>query len=162
MATMDPWQEKLEQWAKVSLDGVFVEKKKQKEKKMERGYKVIKLNELAAHLGLPSSKGYKTTDYLELVINEIEKTGYIFIQFLQLIDVLYVIIDTSGKVRQVNLPMEKFRPTEEINDHYNPPQPAKKETVAEPHENFEKAIEAVKSRDHLDKNMRGAKLPWKK
>lgn len=162
MSATNPYREKLEQWAKITFDTSEKEKKKQKQKQMERQYKVMKLNELAAHLNLPSSKGHKTTDYLEFVINEIEKTGYIFVQFLQLIDVLYVIIDTSGKVRQVNLPMEKFRPTEEINDHYNPPQPAKKETVAEPHENFEKAIEAVKSRDHLDKNMRGAKLPWKK
>jgi len=135
--------------------------------KMKNGYKVIKLNELGPQLGLPSSKGYKTSDYLELVIQRIEESGYAFIQFLQLIDVLYVIINTAGKTNYEALPPEEFNPEKEIRDHYSPkssgkPSKKQKEETVEVHEEFQKAMEVVKDRETLEKNMHGGKLPWKK
>jgi len=153
----------LDQWAE---NTAIIYKKQKNKEEMERQYKVMKLNELASSLKLPSSKGQKTIDYLEFVISEIEKRGYRFVQFLQLVDVLYVIIDVAGYIQYVNLPEEKFRPEEEIRDHYNPPAAKfsrKKEEIPVPqNEKFEEALDAVKSRDHLNKNMSGAKLPWKK
>jgi hypothetical protein len=144
------------------------EKQRQKQIKMEREYKVVKLNELAVSMKLPSNKGHKTNEYLEIVIEAIESKGYRFVQFLQLIDVLYVIIDTAGykSVNHVIQPLEKFRPEEEIHDHYFPPTKKTSKKSEEPESEvtvkFEEALDAVKSRDHLNKNMSGAKLPWKK
>jgi len=165
MASMNLYQEKLEQWAKVTMDTLYDEKQEQKQKQMEKQYKVVKLNELASSLKLPPNSGMKSNEYLELLISEIERRGYRFVQFLQLVDVLYVIIDVAGLVTHVTLPPEKFRPEEEIAAHYNPSKKErgkKAEPPMEKKEKFEEALEAVKSRDHLDKNMSGVKLPWKK
>jgi hypothetical protein len=135
---------------------------------MKNNYKVLKLNELADQLGLPSSKGYKTKDYLELVIGEIEDRGYRFVQFFQLIDVLYVIINTG--VPKETPYVEEFNPTAEIRNHYRPvqlidekPQTKRKvEKEAETANVAEEALDNIKKRDHLDKNLKAAALPWKK
>jgi hypothetical protein len=130
---------------------------------MKNEYRVLRLSELVSQLRLPSSKGLRTHQYLERVIGEIENNRLKFIQFLQLIDVLYVII----QVPDTSVPADKFRPEEEIRNHYNPP--SSKQNTSGPDaietdsaEKFEEAIVAVKSRDHLTKNMSGARLPWKK
>ena len=150
---------------------------------MERGYKVVKLNELAKELNLPSSKGVKTRDYLELVINAVEERGLRFVQFLQLVDVLYVIIQKVDQpIRHVTQPAEKFRPEEEIRRHYHPEEnrvgyeddvlnERVKESFAEnvpPVQEREEVTEAppeleeMKKRDHLKKEMDKPKLPWQK
>ena len=147
--------------------------------KMRRGYKVVKLNELAKELQLPSSKGTKTKDYLELVINEVENKGYRFVQFLQLVDVLYVIVQkVPAKIRNQTLPPQEFRPEEEIRRHYEQdPDPTGygdpvldqqlSESVAPPEERDPVTEEPeemadIKSRDHLKKEMDKPKLPWQK
>lgn len=149
---------------------------------MERGYKVLKLNELAKELNLPSSKGIKTKEYLELVINTIEERGLRFVQFLQLVDVLYVIIQkVEIPIRHVSQPAEKFRPEEEIERHYNYKENKSgyedevlNQRVRESHEENKAQkrddiieappeLEEVKKRDHLQKEMNKVqKLPWQK
>jgi len=162
MASMDLYLDRLEVFANTAKE---LHEKHKNNQRMKNEYKVLKLNELGPQLGLPSSKGYKTSDYLELVIQKIEASGYAFVQFLQLIDVLYVIINTAGKLNYVNLPPEEFNPEKEIRDHYNPKPSSgkkKKEEPVEVHEEFQKAMEVVKDRETLQKNMHGVKLPWKK
>lgn len=146
--------------------------------KMKKGYTVLKLADLAAELGLPSSKGYKTKDFLELVINEIEKKDLRFVQFLQLVDVLYVIIEKVERketpVQHVVQPAEKFRAAEEIEAHYaNHPDPVINQQIREstnmnPVKERESVTEAppelerVKSRSHLKQAMKKNPLPWEK
>lgn len=135
--------------------------------KMKRGYSVLKLSELASQLSLPSSKGYKTKDYLEHVIGQIEENGYKFIQFLQLVDVLYVIVQKMPS----NQP-DQLRPEEEIKAHYSPPSPGNAKNIRKPTEKVEPVqeretvteappeLENVKKRDHLKKSMKKNPLPW--
>ncbi len=139
------------------------------EKTMKKGFTVLKLSELATQLRLPSSKGHKTKVYLELVINQIEGKGLRFVQFLQLVDVLYVIVEKvesqQSGIPHVYQPADKFRPDEEIQVHYavhdTPPTPAvpvvqERELVTEaPPE-----LENIKKRDHLKKSMKKNPLPW--
>ncbi len=145
------------------------------------GYTVLKLADLVNQMGLPSSKGYKTKDYLELVIKEIEDRDFRFVQFLQLVDILYVIVQAvnhaSKKVNHVNLPPDKFRAQEEIHEHYavrgTPPHPdpvinqqinesthtvPERESVTEAPEE----LAELKSREHLKKSMKKNPLPWEK
>lgn len=144
-------------------------------KQMERGYKVLKLNELAKELGLPSSRGTKTKDYLRMVIDAIEDYGLRFVQFLQLVDVLYVIVQKvehgQQPIRHVTLPPEEFRPEEEIAQHYEAKDPMVDQQISEsvaPPEEREPVteeppeLEQVKKRDHLKKTMTKEKLPWQK
>jgi len=134
--------------------------------KMKRTYKVLKLNELADQLGLPSSKGIKTKDYLEMAIGEIEDRGYGFVQFLQIIDALFVIIDTSVSApKEIFSGPDKFEPEVEIQNHYNHTKTVL--PVSPPIEKMEKvekdaSLENIKKRDHLEKNLKTANLPWKK
>ena len=141
---------------------------------MKRGYDVLKLAELATQLKLPSSKGYKTRDYLGLVINKIEDSGYNFIQFLQLVDVLYVIIQEKEKVKG-NITVD-----EEIQSHYEPYEKTSnlkrkdpiiehqmKESVREvaerePVTETPPEMEILQQRDHLKKSMKKNPLPWEK
>lgn len=141
--------------------------------KMKDGFTVSKLSDLAKDLKLPSSKGHKTKDYLELVINQVEASGYRFVQFLQLVDVLYVITE-KVKVKQTpfqqHKPPERFRPDEEIRDHYNHPDPVinqqvKESTTPEVQRrsnvtDSSPELEKVKSRKHLEKSMKKNPLPW--
>lgn len=142
-------------------------------KQMKKGYIVLKLAELAKQLSLPSSKGKKTKDYLELVIEEVENKGYRFVQFLQLVDVLYVIVQKVPvqKLNQQTLPPEKFQPEEEIERHYGYKDPVLNQQLQEsiaPPEEREKVTEEppelaeVKKRDHLKKSMKKNPLPWEK
>ncbi len=152
--------------------GTFTNQHNTNINQMERGYKVLKLSELAKNLGLPSSKGYKTKDYLSLVIEKIEDNGYRFVQFLQLVDILYVITQQvpASTVSHVTLPPEEFRPEQEIAQHYGygdevldsqlreSTQVQEREPVTEePPE-----LAAVKKRDHLKKSMQKKPLPWEK
>ena len=136
---------------------------------MKRGYSVLKLSELASQLSLPSSKGYKTKDYLEHVIGQIEDNGYKFVQFLQLVGVLYVIVQKM----LTNQP-NQLRSAEEIEAHYSPPPKGNAKNVrklkekVEPVQERETVTEAppelenVKKRDHLKKTMKKNPLPWEK
>lgn len=65
---------------------------------MKRGYIVTKLSELAKELNLPSSKGYSAAEYLEFVIEQVELKGLLFVQFFQLVDVLYIIVKKKEAV----------------------------------------------------------------
>ena len=145
--------------------------------KMKKGYTVLKLADIASELGLPSSKGYKTKDFLELVINEIEKKDLRFVQFLQLVDVLYIIIEKVERketpIKHVTLPPDKFRAKEEIEAHYaGHPDPIINQQIQESNatpvrerESVTAAppeLEEVKSRNHLKKAMKKNPLPWEK
>jgi len=144
---------------------------------MKRGYNVLKLSELATQLKLPSSKGYKTRDYLGLVIDKIEDSGYNFIQFLQLVDVLYVIIQKRPAKP------DPITRNEEVKDHYD--SPYEKEPVQEPVRRDElietqtaesvrevaerepvtetpPEMEKLQKRDTLKKSMNKKPLPWEK
>lgn len=145
---------------------------------MKKGYTVSKLADLAREFNFPSSKGYKTKDYLELVIKEVENKGFRFIQFLQLVDVLYIIIENPEETKKipvnyVTLPPDKFRAEEEIEAHYvNHPDliinQQIKESNATPVRERESVTEAppeleqVKSRTHLKRAMKKNPLPWEK
>jgi hypothetical protein len=145
---------------------------------MKKGYIVSKLADVAREFNFPSSKGYKTSDYLELVIKEVENKGFRFIQFLQLVDVLYIIIENPEEtkkipVNHVTLPADEFRAEEEIESHYaNHPDPVInqqiKESNATPVRERESVTEAppeleqVKSRTHLKRAMKKNPLPWEK
>jgi hypothetical protein len=142
--------------------------------KMKKGFTVLKLADLARELNLPSSKGQKTKDYLELVINQIEGTGLRFVQFLQLVDVLYVIIENAERkqtsIQHVYLPADEFNPEQEIRNHYTPPPavtPASTPVVQEVQERemvteAPPELEELKNRDHLKKSMKKNPLPWEK
>ena len=156
--------------------GYFINTGNTNTNKMERGYKVLKLQDLASQLKLPSSKGMKTKDYLALVINAVEDTGLRFVQFLQLVDVLYIIVQKvehkQQKVQHVTLPPEKFRPEEEISRHYGYGDPVMDSQLEEstgievqerePVTEEPPELEEVKKRDHLEKNLEKKPLPWKK
>jgi hypothetical protein len=138
------------------------------------GYTVLKLADLAKEIGLPPSKGMKTKDYLELVIDKVEKKGLRFVQFLQLVDVLYVItqkvVRGGTPIQHVTLPPEKFRPEEEIKEHYNVSHYAEPLLNQQVRESTERSpviepspeMEELQKRDHLDKNLVKKDLPWKK
>jgi len=138
--------------------------------KMKKGFTVLKLADLARELGLPSSKGHKTKDYLELVINQIEGAGFRFVQFLQLVDVLYVIIDNVERkqtsVQHVYLPPDQNNPAQEIKNHYDPPPVAtpvvKKVQEREAVTEAPPELEEIKNRKHLEKSMKKNPLPWEK
>jgi len=144
---------------------------------MKKGFTVLKLSELATELGLPSSKGHKTKDYLELVINQIEGAGFRFVQFLQLVDVLYVIIEKvehkQSGIKHVYLPPDGFDPDQEIRNHYNIPDapsapPSQKAPIVKEVQEREMVTEAppeleeIKNREHLKKSMKKNPLPWEK
>ena len=144
---------------------------------MKKGFTVLKLSELATELGLPSSKGHKTKDYLELVISQIEGGGFRFVQFLQLVDVLYVIIEkvehSQSGVKHVYLPPDEFNPDQEIRNHYSPPpissaSPTPNAPVVKEVQEREMVTEApaeleeLKDRSHLKKSMKKNPLPWEK
>lgn len=145
------------------------------------GYTVLKLSDLVNQFGLPSSKGHKTKDYLELVIKEIEDRDFRFVQFLQLVDILYVIVQAVSHAQKtmnhVNIPPDKFRPEEEIHEHYavraTPPHPdpvlnqqinESTHTVPdrEPVTEAPEELAELKNRDHLKKSMKKNPLPWDK
>jgi len=142
--------------------------------KMKKGFTVLKLADLARELNLPSSKGHKTKDYLELAINQIEKTGLRFVQFLQLVDVLYVIVENAERkqtpIQHVYLPPDEFNPDQEIRNHYTPPPavtPVSTPVVQEVQERemvteAPPELEELKNRDHLKKSMKKNPLPWEK
>jgi len=152
--------------------GTFTNQHNTNINQMERGYKVVKLSELAKNLGLPSSKGYKTKDYLQLVIEKIEENGYRFVQFLQLVDVLYVITQQvpASTVSHVTLPPEEFRPEQEIAQHYgygdevldSQLKESTKVQEREPVTEEPPELAGVKKRDHLKKSMKKKPLPWEK
>ena len=133
---------------------------------MDRGYKVLKLNDLVKQLGLPSSKSYKTTDYLELVINSIEKTGLRFVQFLQLVDVLYVVVQkvgvTSNESYSTRMERTEVKRVKEIPKEYqtNSSNITKKESSVSEKMEYPEELKEVKQRDTLDKSMSKNKLPW--
>ena len=137
--------------------------------KMKKGFTVLKLADLARELGLPSSKGHKTKDYLELVINQIEGMGFRFVQFLQLVDVLYVIIENAERkqtpVQHVYLPPDQFNPDQEIQNHYAPPVATPVVQEVQDREMVTEAppeLEELKNREHLKKSMKKNPLPWEK
>jgi len=133
------------------------------------GYTVLKLADLAKEIGLPPSKGMKTKDYLELVIDQVEKKGLRFVQFLQLVDILYVITQKVPRretpIKHVTLPPEAFRPEEEIRAHYAEPllnQQVRESTERESVTEAPPEMAELQKRDHLKKNLEKKDLPWKK
>lgn len=79
----------------------------------------MKMADAVKFLGLPSSKGYGTPEYLGMIIDKVEQLDYRFIQFLQLVDILYVIFDRrTQQIKQVQLRTQGFSPKEEIDRHY--------------------------------------------
>jgi hypothetical protein len=135
-------------------------------------YSVLKLADLAKEIGLPSSKGFKTKDYLELVIRQIEEKGLRFVQFLQLVDVLYVITERRGSfsnrgpvLNTVHLPSDPFRADEEIRAHYAEPilnQQVRESTERPAVLESPPEMAELQKRDHLNKNLVKKDLPWKK
>jgi hypothetical protein len=146
-----------------------------KETKNRKNHKVIKLSDLANKLGIRRAGGISNEKYLEYIIEEIQKNGLVFVQFFQLMDLVYVILLPGDEIQSVNdklsekdvqfvnLPADPFRPDEEIRNHYNPPASSAK--TPDPQPVFaaeENPIENIKKRDHLDKNLKASPFPWKK
>jgi len=131
---------------------------------MDKGYRILKLKDLVKQLRLPSSKSFKTTEYLTYVIEAIEDAGFRFVQVLQLVDVLYVIVQ--------KVPQEEYIPVKYTSQTKKTPTRAK----VEPEIREEFKIEAPKTKSvpekkeisieieqvDLKKSMDKPKLPWQK
>lgn len=104
--------------------------------------KIVKMKDLAVSYKLKNAKQFKTTEnYLEYVINEINKKGtkYKFHQFLLLIEVLYVILDE--KVDQ------RLTPTNEIKNHYEVPSTADYDDLREFEKRANKKVANITNED---------------
>lgn len=85
--------------------------KLQKTKNMS--YKVFNIKDLLSEIQYEGvRKGTKTETYLEDVIKHVNLSGkYTWIQFFQLVDVFYVVVDVKSSSKSKNM-------VEEIKDHY--------------------------------------------
>ena len=97
-------------------------------------YKIFNVKDLLSEIQYEGvRKGTKTELYLEDVIKSIDRTKkYRWIQFFQLVDVFYVVVET--------LPSQTRNTMEEIQDHYSYKEPVsskKTEPVVVEHEREE-------------------------
>jgi hypothetical protein len=117
---------------------------------MDMKYKIFNVKDLLAEIQYEGvRKGTKTEAYLEDVIASINRTGkYRWVQFFQLVDVFYVVVELSSGSKTKTT-------TEEIQDHYADVQSQfqnKPETKTEKVEKVEKAAPV---------SLKTA-MPWKK
>lgn len=80
---------------------------------MKSKYKILPLQDIAKQLNIKSNK--KLTEVLIDVIEGIENTGYKFIQFIQIVDTIFVILDTNNSKTAV--PDNEKEVTTEIIDN---------------------------------------------
>ena len=126
-------------------------------------YKVFNIKDLLAELQFEGrGKGTKTETYLEGVITKINGSGkYRWVQFFQLVDVFFVVVEVGGYPVQRNT-------MEEIEGHYHPePTPIVSVNLAEAKKTFddtkEKIAEVIKEAgNYAEKTLTKANLPWKK
>ena len=151
------------------IDDVKKYTEQQKYKNMEKTsnptYKIFNIKDLLAELNFEGrAKGSKTEVYLEGVIKRINETSnYRWVQFFQLVDVFFIIVEVKPKEESKPKPVKRDT-FEEIKQHYNPEQPQfnkpveKKEPEPEP-----AAIEYhPRKEDYVKKNMNKPELPWAK
>jgi hypothetical protein len=140
---------------------------------MNRGYTVLKLRDLVKKLGLPGSKDFKTTEYLELVINSIEERGLRFIQFLQLVDVLYVIVQREDQSSRPSRSSNTSRPEPTMSrpvktevssrkTDFGEVITAKTERQVSEKMDYPEELKEVKQGDTLKKELNKNPLPWQK
>jgi hypothetical protein len=137
---------------------------KEMEKTTNPVYKVFNIKDLLAELQFEGrGKGSKTETYLEGVITKINSTGkYRWVQFFQLVDVFFVVVEVGKYSIQRNT-------EEEIEAHYHP-ESAPVIPVANPAESKkafentkEKTAEVIKEKEnYAQKTLSKPNLPWKK
>lgn len=107
---------------KKEIEKLQAELKIQKTENMK--YKIFNVKDLLAEIQYEGvRKGTKTEAYLEDVIKHINASGkYKWVQFFQLVDMFYVVVEVDSNSRSKNA-------TEEIKDHYKKAEPMSVESV---------------------------------